>query len=240
MPQPPPRKQWYDKLADAILGDDDVAGSPSSRYALICQKCFVHNGLVKESAWQDTRESTLCKLLRALTMFTVPQSMYASNVATSILPLVLSNKTSRPPDRVPSQPQTAEDPMVSMASRTCRSISLPQPHRRKGSLDCPRSLRNYVLGGLSSVKKTKKSARRGTLRTWMSTTIPPRVYRGWFVFGSVHLAHLHTPFHLFPLFQWSPTPFLFRLELSLSLGFPKRIEHTFVLLVIPRFHVPFN
>ena len=56
-PQPPPRKQWYDKLADAILGDDDATGSPSSRYALICQKCFSHNGLVKESVWQDTRES---------------------------------------------------------------------------------------------------------------------------------------------------------------------------------------
>ncbi|KAF9784068.1 hypothetical protein BJ322DRAFT_1068471 [Thelephora terrestris] len=54
-PQPPPRKQWYDKLADAILGDDDPTGSPSSRYALICQKCFAHNGLVKESVWQDTQ-----------------------------------------------------------------------------------------------------------------------------------------------------------------------------------------
>jgi len=60
-PQPPPRKQWYDKLADAILGDDDAAGSPSSRYALICQKCFAHNGLVKESIWQDTRKSVSCE-----------------------------------------------------------------------------------------------------------------------------------------------------------------------------------
>ena len=59
-PQPPPRKQWYDKLADAILGDDDATASPSSRYALICQKCFTHNGLVKESVWQDTRACILC------------------------------------------------------------------------------------------------------------------------------------------------------------------------------------
>ena len=64
-PQPPPRKQWYDKLADAILGDDDATGSPSSRYALICQKCFAHNGLVKESIWQDTRKSPACKPLDA-------------------------------------------------------------------------------------------------------------------------------------------------------------------------------
>jgi len=56
-PIPPARKQWYDKLADAILGDED-ANSPSgaaSRYALICQKCFAHNGLVKESVWMDTQ-----------------------------------------------------------------------------------------------------------------------------------------------------------------------------------------
>ncbi|KAG7447810.1 uncharacterized protein BT62DRAFT_930854 [Guyanagaster necrorhizus] len=52
-PQPPPgpsRKQWYDKLADAVLGDDDQA-----RFALICEQCFAHNGLVKESVWEDTQ-----------------------------------------------------------------------------------------------------------------------------------------------------------------------------------------
>ncbi|KDQ31633.1 hypothetical protein PLEOSDRAFT_165102 [Pleurotus ostreatus PC15] len=32
----PTRKQWYDKLADALLGEDDQA-PPSSRYALICE-----------------------------------------------------------------------------------------------------------------------------------------------------------------------------------------------------------
>ncbi|EIW76515.1 hypothetical protein CONPUDRAFT_85028 [Coniophora puteana RWD-64-598 SS2] len=57
-PQPigPIRKQWYDKVADAILGDDASAEGPAtSRYALICEKCFMHNGLVKESMWQDTQ-----------------------------------------------------------------------------------------------------------------------------------------------------------------------------------------
>ncbi|KAK7685486.1 hypothetical protein QCA50_011350 [Cerrena zonata] len=56
-PLPPPRKQWYDKLADAILGDDDSSSvsSAASRYALICQKCFAHNGLVKESQWEDAQ-----------------------------------------------------------------------------------------------------------------------------------------------------------------------------------------
>ncbi|KAG0700938.1 hypothetical protein DFH29DRAFT_1000639 [Suillus ampliporus] len=57
-PQPiqPIRKQWYDKLADAILGDEESSVSvAASRYALICQKCFSHNGLVKESVWEDTQ-----------------------------------------------------------------------------------------------------------------------------------------------------------------------------------------
>ncbi|KAH9933000.1 uncharacterized protein B0H18DRAFT_852123, partial [Fomitopsis serialis] len=56
-PMPPPRKQWFDKLADAILGDDDgtSVGAAASRYALICQKCFAHNGLVKESMWEDAQ-----------------------------------------------------------------------------------------------------------------------------------------------------------------------------------------
>ncbi|KAH8082795.1 hypothetical protein BXZ70DRAFT_900916 [Cristinia sonorae] len=54
-PQPPPRKQWFDKLADAILGDDDSSAPAASRYALICEKCFAHNGLVKENVWEETQ-----------------------------------------------------------------------------------------------------------------------------------------------------------------------------------------
>ncbi|KAF7976100.1 hypothetical protein HWV62_7521 [Athelia sp. TMB] len=57
-PQPiqPMRKQWYDKVADALLGDDESPTSAAaSRYALICEKCFNHNGLVKESMWEDAQ-----------------------------------------------------------------------------------------------------------------------------------------------------------------------------------------
>ncbi|GJJ15218.1 hypothetical protein Clacol_009494 [Clathrus columnatus] len=54
---PPPKKQWYDKVADALLGDDTATTGPqaSSRYALICEKCFTHNGLVKEDQWEDAQ-----------------------------------------------------------------------------------------------------------------------------------------------------------------------------------------
>ena len=55
-PLSPPRKLWYDKLADALLGDDESpVNVAASRYALICQKCFAHNGLVKEDVWEITR-----------------------------------------------------------------------------------------------------------------------------------------------------------------------------------------
>lgn len=66
----PPRKQWYDKVADALLGDDDSASAgAASRYALICQKCFAHNGLVKESMWEDARTSHLLPLRLTLRDF---------------------------------------------------------------------------------------------------------------------------------------------------------------------------
>jgi len=49
-PPEPPRRQWIDKIVDVVLGDDDAA-----RFALICEKCYSHNGLVKESVWEDTQ-----------------------------------------------------------------------------------------------------------------------------------------------------------------------------------------
>lgn len=45
---PPPQQQqpqvrhWYDKLVDALIGEE----GPETKYALICRHCFAHNGLV--------------------------------------------------------------------------------------------------------------------------------------------------------------------------------------------------
>ena len=36
-------KLWYEKVVDAIIGDEE---GPHQKYALICQQCFEHNGLV--------------------------------------------------------------------------------------------------------------------------------------------------------------------------------------------------
>ncbi|KAI0754186.1 hypothetical protein C8Q80DRAFT_1216347 [Daedaleopsis nitida] len=93
-PMPPPRKQWFDKLADAILGDDDssTAGA-ASRYALICQKCFAHNGLVKESMWEDAQY--LC-----------PKCGYF-NPSVRTLREIKAGKKSRSPDGRATHPQSA-------------------------------------------------------------------------------------------------------------------------------------
>ncbi|KAJ6605963.1 hypothetical protein B0H10DRAFT_2075372 [Mycena sp. CBHHK59/15] len=56
VPAGPPQRKWYDVLADVLVGADDGASTPASqRYALICEKCFAHNGLVPEIAWADTQ-----------------------------------------------------------------------------------------------------------------------------------------------------------------------------------------
>ncbi|KAI0760608.1 hypothetical protein C8Q74DRAFT_1319576 [Fomes fomentarius] len=91
-PLPPLRKQWFDKLADAILGDDDSAGTgAASRYALICQKCFAHNGLVKESLWEDAQ-------------YVCPKCGYFNPSARALREI----KKSRSPDgRVPQPPSQA-------------------------------------------------------------------------------------------------------------------------------------
>jgi len=51
---PPQTRKWYDTLADALLGPDEQAAS-REKYALICAKCFNHNGLVAPSEWEDVQ-----------------------------------------------------------------------------------------------------------------------------------------------------------------------------------------
>lgn len=46
-------RTWMDRLLDLIVGDE----SPSSKYALICEKCFFHNGLVVPEEFFDTRNA---------------------------------------------------------------------------------------------------------------------------------------------------------------------------------------
>ncbi|KIJ69683.1 hypothetical protein HYDPIDRAFT_104277 [Hydnomerulius pinastri MD-312] len=103
------RKQWYDKLADAILGDDEQSVSvAASRYALICQKCFAHNGLVKESQWEDTQ-------------YVCPGCGFFNPSARSKKQAV--SRTPSPPS-IPSPDQSPQQPTAETAP--------PQPQQTEG------------------------------------------------------------------------------------------------------------
>lgn len=45
-PSPSSGRGWADRFAEALLGDDEAR--PESKYALICIKCYSHNGLVRK------------------------------------------------------------------------------------------------------------------------------------------------------------------------------------------------
>ncbi|KAF7320500.1 Lunapark b isoform 1 [Mycena chlorophos] len=54
--QNPPRRTIFDALADLLIGAEDAESAPASqRFALICEKCFAHNGLVHEADWADAQ-----------------------------------------------------------------------------------------------------------------------------------------------------------------------------------------
>ncbi|KAF8518271.1 hypothetical protein BU17DRAFT_76178 [Hysterangium stoloniferum] len=130
-PLPPPQKQWYDKLADALLGDDTAStgASPSSRYALICERCFSHNGLVKEEQWEDAQY--LCpkcghfnqsaRARKALASPTTPQSAVSAASALSVDPsssasTSLAPQPSSPAPPAPAPPDDAERPDVAVGN----------------------------------------------------------------------------------------------------------------------------
>ncbi|KAF8176241.1 hypothetical protein K438DRAFT_2022720, partial [Mycena galopus ATCC 62051] len=54
--QPRPRG-WFDKLADVLVGPDDgpQIALEKQKFALICGKCFAHNGLVPEVVWGEAQ-----------------------------------------------------------------------------------------------------------------------------------------------------------------------------------------
>ncbi|KAI8827164.1 uncharacterized protein EV422DRAFT_512868 [Fimicolochytrium jonesii] len=54
-PQHPYAKTWFDKVIDVMIGETNDTNSPASKYALICEECFTHNGLVPAEAYSDAR-----------------------------------------------------------------------------------------------------------------------------------------------------------------------------------------
>lgn len=54
-PQPRSEPQWYDKIVDALVGET----GPETKYALICNHCFSHNGLVLKEEYDTIRKYTI-------------------------------------------------------------------------------------------------------------------------------------------------------------------------------------
>ncbi|RKP04584.1 hypothetical protein THASP1DRAFT_33632 [Thamnocephalis sphaerospora] len=48
-PPTPQASSWFDRVVDAIVGEE----GPASKYALICQRCHTHNGLVLPEELED-------------------------------------------------------------------------------------------------------------------------------------------------------------------------------------------
>ncbi|TPX73102.1 hypothetical protein CcCBS67573_g05630 [Chytriomyces confervae] len=47
-----PSSTWFDRVMDAVVGGEE---GPQNKYALICQSCFVHNGLVPPEQYNDIK-----------------------------------------------------------------------------------------------------------------------------------------------------------------------------------------
>jgi hypothetical protein len=62
-PPPPPVSiptplTWLDRLVDAIIGDDR-----NTRYALVCPRCFSHNGLARPEEFDTLRTYNILLIL---------------------------------------------------------------------------------------------------------------------------------------------------------------------------------
>jgi len=116
-PVQPQRRQWYDRLADSILGDDDPnIASPSSRYALICEKCFTHNGLVKENMWEDAQYvCPKCNHFNASirSKRSRQQQSASPNASATTSPSTPASSTLITPQRQPSQQPLPNSPQES-------------------------------------------------------------------------------------------------------------------------------
>ena len=45
------QRPWFDRVLDLIVGED----SPATKYALICERCFLHNGLCQAEEFEQIR-----------------------------------------------------------------------------------------------------------------------------------------------------------------------------------------
>ncbi|WVO21788.1 uncharacterized protein IAS62_003101 [Cryptococcus decagattii] len=111
---PTPEKRWYDRLADSILGDDPSQAT-QNKYALVCEKCFRHNGLVG-GKYEWERMKWIC-----------PKCNYLNPAPLSRL----SSSSSAPQLVTPSHPSKSQSPSQVTPSHVLRSSASPTAPRTR-------------------------------------------------------------------------------------------------------------
>ncbi|UOH81679.1 hypothetical protein LQV05_004358 [Cryptococcus neoformans] len=110
---PTPEKKWYDRLADSILGDDPSQAT-QNKYALVCEKCFRHNGLVG-GKYEWERMQWIC-----------PKCNYLNPA-----PLSRSSNSGPPQLVTPSHPSKSQSQPQVTPSHVQRSSASPTASRTR-------------------------------------------------------------------------------------------------------------
>ena len=74
-----PRRTWLDRVVDSIIGD---VGGPQTKYALVCEQCFTHNGLIPPELYSTARKHLEAKILNLATR--IPMFAMSSSQSTKV------------------------------------------------------------------------------------------------------------------------------------------------------------
>ncbi|KAL7422131.1 hypothetical protein Q5752_002774 [Cryptotrichosporon argae] len=141
---PTPEKRWYDRLADSILGDDPSQAA-HSKYALVCENCFRHNGLVgSKQEWE--RMKWICPRCNHLNAAPAsrPASGAPSRADPTLTPTPAPKPALTPAPPSPATPSHTHTPTPALASASAQSPHLrasPRPRRHPSERATPRSSR---------------------------------------------------------------------------------------------------
>ncbi|KAL1925718.1 uncharacterized protein VTP21DRAFT_601 [Calcarisporiella thermophila] len=121
------QRNWYDRLVDVIVGDE----GPETKYALICENCFSHNGLVLPQEVDDIQYfCPNCKHFNP--------SRRKRRMGTTSVPLPHADLA------VPSRPVTPMSEHSPIGSRSTSPIGGAQPASMAASLGNPNASINFV------------------------------------------------------------------------------------------------
>ncbi len=113
----PQRKTWFDRFADVVVGDTD----DTARYALICEECFGHNGLVKESEWETIRTCRFSYLIALLLKLCVEYRCPKCN----------HFNPARSKAKAPISPTSPSKPSPQQRTLVASSAASPSPLRQR-------------------------------------------------------------------------------------------------------------